>query len=491
MTRHLLCVLFLTMLTCTANANSNGYISHPSNFNNYTISHTRNTLPERFDSREQSWLLDPRSQQITGPCWAFAVADAVQAYFYKSGFEEGYLSPEILTNCHDGFVFTKSQGGNSYIATACFSRLIGPAYEDAVPYSPLSTECPAHSVDDYPAYVLGAIILPKNDTIAIKQAIYDHGSVTAAIYFANPYYNGDDYSYCYTGTEKPNHGISIVGWDDTERKFIVKNTYGTNSYDEGYFYVSYDDVNIISECFAFEKRVEKSAIDTVYGYDKTGMISKYTYAYKTVSTITRFEAPEKQILNSVGFYIPNPNMKIVIGVLSAEEIIYQSDSLPYTYPGFYTFDLPENTFVENDFYVAIDYPYSIPVENAVENYNDPVIKPIGYQYIQFNNESAWYDVGVGSQTPSLSNINFCTKAYTRKFTVETPKEAATEDLYVVLEGRINPNIWKDANNIEIYSNAGKLVEIIKKDTEYTYSGFCVLVVHYNDGTTKSVKAILK
>lgn len=481
------------MLSCIAIANSYGYIPHPSNFNDYTISHIKNTLPEKFDAREQSWLLAPRNQQVTGPCWAFAVVDAVQAYFYKIGFEEGYLSPEILTNCHDGFVFNKNQGGNSHIATACFARLIGPAYEDAIPYSPVSTECPAHSADDYPAYILGSIILPKNDTIAVKQAIYDHGSVAAAIYFAKAYYNNDDYSYCYTGTESPNHGISIVGWDDTKRVFIVKNTYGTLSYDHGYFYVSYDDLNIISECFAFENRVEKSAIDTVYGYDKTGMISKYIYQYKTISTITRFDAPEKQILNSIGFYIPNPNMKIVISVfqLSSGETICQSDSLSYTYPGFYTYDLPANTFVDNDFYIAIDYPYAIPVENAVDNYNEPIIKPIGYQYIQFNNENAWYNVGQGSNVSSLSNINLCTKAYTRKITVETQKEACAESLYVVLEGRINPGIWEEAKKIEIYSTNGKLVESIEHGTDYTHYGLCVLIVHYNNGTTKSFKAILK
>ena len=62
-----------------------------------------------------------------------------------------------------------------------------------------------------------------------------------------------------------NHGISIVGWDDSKRlpetlvvhqkhrAWIVKNTWGTNTMDGGYFYVSYEDKYVGTECFLLPK----------------------------------------------------------------------------------------------------------------------------------------------------------------------------------------------------------------------------------------------
>ena len=64
------------------------------------------------------------------------------------------------------------------------------------------------------------------------------------------------YAYCYIGTEKPNHDVVIIGWDDNYPKenfnlnieadgaFICRNSWGDNFAENGTFYISYYDTNI-------------------------------------------------------------------------------------------------------------------------------------------------------------------------------------------------------------------------------------------------------
>lgn len=56
----------------------------------------------------------------------------------------------------------------------------------------------------------------------IKWAVYQHGGVSTSIYAnvstsnlsKSSYYNKKKNAYCYKGTEKPNHDVVIIGWDD-------------------------------------------------------------------------------------------------------------------------------------------------------------------------------------------------------------------------------------------------------------------------------------
>ena len=84
----------------------------------------------------------------------------------------------------------------------------------------------------------------------IKQAIIKNGSVSASYEATSDSYNKQ---YFYTGSDKSNHSITIVGYDDRisrelfgEKKpesdgaWILKNSWGTGSGNGGYFYLSYE-----------------------------------------------------------------------------------------------------------------------------------------------------------------------------------------------------------------------------------------------------------
>ncbi len=135
----------------------------------------------------------------------------------------------------------------------------GPVWESEDPYgdgiSPDGLKAREH--------VQEIQILPSKDYEAIKRAVYLEGGVQSSLYTSmqdyeseSIYYNRDTNSYCYIGTEKPNHDSVIVGWDDDFPKenfnmdlegdgaFICTNSWGEDFGDQGYFYVSYYDTNI-------------------------------------------------------------------------------------------------------------------------------------------------------------------------------------------------------------------------------------------------------
>ena len=97
---------------------------------------------------------------------------------------------------------------------------------------------------------------------AYKEAIYKYGGIYTIIYadYNNKYkYNNQKAAFYDTQVSNPNHAVTIVGWDDNYSKYnfattpagngawIVKNSYGTNWGDNGYYYISYYDKTLLQQ----------------------------------------------------------------------------------------------------------------------------------------------------------------------------------------------------------------------------------------------------
>lgn len=488
MKTKLLLITALALVSSAATAQlEGGYIPAPVNHHKYTAGHTKTeTLPAKYDSRDYGYITTPRNQEISGPCWAFAACDALEAYSNKYGFNEGYYSPQLFTNCHTGFLWPKTSGGNSEIAAAMLARLEGPAYETSIPYVAAETECPEHDASMYPAYFLGCDYLPEGDTIAIKEAIMGCGAVAAGMHYESASYNPTTRIYCYTGDGGTNHGISIIGWDDEERVFLTKfNWYGTSRFDGGFLKISYDDTKILSDCYAFYNRIGKSEIDHVYTYSKTGYTSYYLYpnTYHTVSAITYFNAETLQRLTRVGCYVADPGeitFTVMMGTLTFTQTINCD------YAGFYS--VPTDMDVEGQFLVAVDYPGILPFEKEYEDYNsvDLYSCDVVRQQVQLNNSpSRTYDVCSESASASYQNINLCVYAYTQD--VNVPTSAAKADAEIpetVIDGKVNPAVWESASEVLVYSLDGTLLEDLTSQKVINRKGLYIFVVRYSTGGVK-------
>ena len=136
-------------------------------------------------------------------------------------------------------------------------------------------------------------ILPSKDYEAIKRAVYLEGGVQSSLYTSmqdydseSVYYNRDTNSYCYVGTNEPNHDSVIIGWDDDYPKenfnmdlegdgaFICTNSWGENFGDEGYFYVSYYDTNIGVHNIVYTGAESAGLYEKIYQSDLCGWVGR-------------------------------------------------------------------------------------------------------------------------------------------------------------------------------------------------------------------------
>lgn len=383
-------------------------------------------------------------------------------------------------------------GGSYYISAATLFRRYGATDEAKIPY-PTSVDNPyadesTKNLSDI--YVKNIEILPStaymtcdsNDNI-IDQNVYDAPTMTFAIntikstiinngvvdfsYYcadsmagytgADPYWNKEHNSYYFDASIKsgsnnkyyqyPSHEVSIVGWDDNFSKdnfeitapgngaWIVKNSWGKNWGNNGYFYLSYYDV---SACDFTSYQAENAEYKTdgttnheyknIYQYDGVcfgdAQITSSNDNYKganyftargdesldaisTVSTIDDFTATYSVYLN------PTSKTNPTTGSLAT------SGSASFENAGYYTIPLKDSVDLKKDdvYAVVIELSFNsdgrkytiLPCETST-GYNAKISVNAGESVLCSN--GVWSELTSDSTTLDCSIGNVIVKAYT-------------------------------------------------------------------------------
>lgn len=266
------------------------------------------TYPEKYDARDDGLITSVKNQTPFGACWAFAYCSAAETSLIKQGYEtkdsvdlsEAHLarwagdtrnhnydsvygigvdSDELYTGKNNPF----DLGGNSFIADATLARGSGFVKEEDFPYTEdrlemlTSTEGSKYGCN----YQLVSSVTSYDTSVdKVKKAILESGSVMAS--FCADYENcfkKSDNGYCYYCPEitDSNHMVTIVGWDDnfSARNFsynpgddgawLVKNSWGEEWGDNGYFWLSYYDMSFDQTVQI--KVVPGGSYDYIYQYD--------------------------------------------------------------------------------------------------------------------------------------------------------------------------------------------------------------------------------
>lgn len=409
-----------------------------------TILRNNVILPEKFDLREETTLSTPRNQGIGNTCWGFATFDAIQSTWARQSFSTPDYSVENLVNC-SGFEAKKKDGGNRNMSTAYLTRHGGPVFEIADPYiNSNEGTCKPNITDaDKDAIVSQVLFLPK-DVSAIKQMIYQYGGVMTGMCndaLRNPFFNENTHASYINVKEghSSNHAVTIVGWDDNFDKeyfntkpsangaWIVKNTVGTAIHEGGYFYASYEDVFMGSEATVFPKRIEKSAIDTIYYYDKLGMIKMKGMGVdannKVVSDSAfarvKYTTPQRQKITHIGTYTASAGATIDFKLIKIKkngrgELAASRTGIYCEQAGYHTFEVDVEH--SGDFYIEMkyktpDYGFPLPVEDSIENYAAVEFEERGVQWIKFKDEDPW--ISIGKDLPNGGQFDLCIKAYAK------------------------------------------------------------------------------
>lgn len=147
---------------------------------------------------------------------------------------------------------------------------------------------------------------------AVKALVMQHGGVAIGYQTENKGLSGS--SYYYKDGTIMNHEVVIVGWNDnySADKFpwhtrptkngawIVKNSWGTDWADKGYFYMSYEQHITEGAAFIVEDRPDDL---TVYQHDPLGWCSTYGASADTLYAANVFKVRyDNEQLEGISFY---------------------------------------------------------------------------------------------------------------------------------------------------------------------------------------------
>ena len=238
-----------------------------------------------YDARKEGLVTEVKNQGTYQDCWAYALASQLEtSLLYQEGasydLSEEHLAYFCFNRQNDRLNNTPQDynssslgihgGGNTTIGALHLSTLSGMALEAVYPAG--SAPIDPSAAYDTAAFMQNAAIFSNNKTYTkaarvnrIKTMISVYKSATGLIAFSQTaygnmgnYYNPDTAAFCNPDEGGVNHAITIVGWDDSYSKnnfmeacgvtsdgaWIVKNSWGKSWGDEGYFYISYEDMSL-------------------------------------------------------------------------------------------------------------------------------------------------------------------------------------------------------------------------------------------------------
>lgn len=319
-------------------------------------------------------------QGTASTCWAISANTLFELYIRKHYGESLDLSTDHLIR-NVPVQSTYLSGGNFEIALAYYLNRSGPVDEDHK--SP---------------YWLKSYSRHTNDFYAAKHLIRKNGAVITSIFYdANRpgFYNETTNAYYNPSTTNPiTHNVILVGWDDTYSRnnfrnkpekdgaFIAQNSFGSDWGDRGLFYISYEDVHVLTEFYSIEEIEPSQNASHMYYYNETGIthfdgfpLVEKIYAVNIFqNSSTYFEKIE-----SIGFYSNEKNtsvrFSVGLGDFDPLSFVFPEDSMMHRLftPGYHQLDYLDDLIVPpgESFYVVAQItgpsPFVVPLEAPYPN----------------------------------------------------------------------------------------------------------------------------
>ena len=203
--------------------------------------------------------------------------------------------------------------------------------------------------------MLNAYWMNKADTEHIKKAVMEKGAVsiyykysknndsryvdTIVERYGQPKYDGPAVYYYQPMNDEQGHGVSIVGWDDNFDRnnfaytfinqqdvlaffsqaylpqnngaWLIKNSWGTEYGDDGYFWMSYEDASLSDTMYAFD--FEKADnYDHIYQYD--GAVGTRYESGDEITAAAIYKSNGNQMLEAVGVGIASVETDYVVEI---------------------------------------------------------------------------------------------------------------------------------------------------------------------------------
>ena len=252
-------------------------------------------LPASWDSRDHGWVTPVKDQGGLGTCWAFASCAAMETQLLKSGRGEFDLSEKNMANL-SGYEQSVDAGGNFDMAAAYLLRWGGAVMETNDVYASTAATWTGSPALAPAVHVQNLVLVPQMDgtdgtASGYKSAIREFGAVATTIKWST--YNESSNTYYNATGSTPDHAVTVIGWDDgfpgtafrktapRDGAWLIKNSWGTDYGDGGYYWVSYCDASFgtLMDGVVFIIAEEDENYDVVRGYDSLGFIYDVSSTY--------------------------------------------------------------------------------------------------------------------------------------------------------------------------------------------------------------------
>ena len=413
------------------------------------------TLPSRYDSRDWGWVSSVKNQGNMGACWTFGTLAALESALLKAtgieyDFSENNMQNSMLQYSKYG-INGSVEGGKREQGLEYLISWFGVLPTEYDTYDELGKLSPLITSNDN-IHILDAIFVnPRNnftDNDALKRAILRCGAVTTGYYSNNSAFNENTSAYYQNISNKTNHAIAIVGWDDNypasnflitppeNGAFIIKNSWGEDFGEKGYIYISYYDTSLLNTSFAIGFIFENlENYTTVYQTDLGGI--KYVLKNETAIPIYKntYEAYGSELISAVGTYFDeNENYTLEI---------YVNDDLTLTqrgispFAGYHTVKLTEEIpVIAGDNFTAVMKKPSITLLNSSRQH---YLKNISWFY----DNGKWTDASEINQTFSLKVYTKNNPIYTKDL-VKIYKNASRFEAHI---GAANESVIFELNGV--------------------------------------------
>ena len=388
-------------------------------------------VPAYFDLREKGRVSQIRNQGTYGTCWAFAATSALESSLLP---EEKYLFSVDNMSMSNSFHANQYDGGEYTMGMAYLAAWQGPVLEKDDPYGDGVSDDTLKAVK----HVQEMQIIDGKDYEGIKEAVIKYGGVESSLYStirssqdSSVYYNRENSAYCYIGTEKPNHDVVIIGWDDNypssnfntqlegDGAFICQNSWGSDFGEDGIFYVSYYDTNIGTHNVVYTRVDDTDNYDNIYQSDLCGWVGKMGYDSEQIYGANVFKAKGNEKLSAASFYATGANTEYELYVVhdfKNEKSFANREKLAsgvVKKAGYYTIDFDEQQLKAGEKYAIVLYvktpgskhPLAIEYDTG-ESILQGVDLDDGEGYISLNGKKF---VNVKEKR----ECNLCIKAFTR------------------------------------------------------------------------------
>ena len=336
------------------------------------------TLPESYDLRDYNQVTSVKDQLSDGNCWAFAALASLESCILKASnitydFSENNMKNVIATYSDYGWSYFPNMGGNNYMSYAYLTSWLGPVLECDDAYTTGSIISP---VLDSKLHIQDILFIRRanfTDNDMIKEAIVRYGAVTSSLCWDFSCSMGGTYYNRYV--QSSNHAVSIVGWNDSYSRYnfrtpapgdgawIIKNSWGTNSGEDGYYYISYYDATHTLQDFSFTFILNESiAYENNYQYDIGGYTDFFLNHTNTVYYKNIYTSRNDECLMAVSTYF-NDDTNYTIRVYVNDNPVHMQDG--FVTPGYHTIKFNNPLSLKQNDNFTVEFKITTPTDAGV------------------------------------------------------------------------------------------------------------------------------